>query len=135
MEGQIFVGIIEDWIKGLTKKPRGKEKVEKIDPDTPDSLLQPEDLQHFKSWLSLALRVTDVWSEGISVSPEEVVFSSAVRKTHSRLLKALSMFTDKELLDLFGPERANLIRGVANDVSYKASSTGNILLHSSPDMA
>lgn len=117
MEGNIFVGIIEDWLKGLTKKPKSAEKVELSSLETSDTPLLPEDFQRFKSWFLLALRVTDVWSGERSMKPEDVVFRSAVKRTHAKLLEALSMFSDKELLDIFGSERADKIRGVANEVS------------------
>lgn len=117
MEGQIFVGIIEDWLKGLSSRIGGETLME---PSrfSEESSIPAKDLQRFKSWFSLALRLTDVWSGNIPVTPEEFVFRTAVKETHSKLLKALSMFTDKELADLFGVERANQIRGVANEISF-----------------
>lgn len=131
MEGHIFVGILEDWLRGLAKGSGGEQKSCSTSQATTDTMLQPEDFQLFKSWFSLALRTTEVWSGDISLSPEDVVFSTAVKRTHTKLIKALSMFTDKELLDIFGPERANQIRGIANEVSYVPVSTGTMFVQTS----
>ncbi len=135
MEDKVFVEIIEDLLKGLTKGIGGEDKMDPGSKDPIDYGLQTEDLQRFKTWLSLALRFTDVWSEGISVVPEDAVFRSAVGKTHSRLLKALSMFTDKELLNLFGPERANQIRGIANEATFETVTVRAVSPHSSAEPA
>ncbi len=133
MEGHIFVGLIEDWIQGLAKRIKGDERPESVSTDAFDAFLQPEDIQRFKSWLSLALRITDTWTDGVSVFPEDVVVRSAVKRSHPKLLKALSMFTDKELLDLFGQERANQIRGVVNESAPQHTSSGTMLIYPSSD--
>lgn len=133
MEGQVFVGILEDWLRGLTRKSVDQESRGSRSQDTQETSLRPDDFNLFKNWFSLAIRITEVWSGDSPLTPEDVVFDSAVKKTHSRLLHALSMFTDKELLDLFGPERANRIRGITNEVSFDPVSIETIMIRPSAD--
>lgn len=135
MEGHIFVGILEDWIGELTRKSGDKKRARITAPNKSDPVLLPEDLEHFKSWFSLAMRITEVWSEGISMRPEDVVFNSAIKRTHSRLLEALSMFSDKELLDLFGSERASQIRGLANEATFTPTPTETVLVRPPVDIS
>lgn len=121
MEGHIFVGILEDWLSGLTGKSTGQEKRGSKALDKSNTPIQPDDFLRFKRWFYLALRVTEVWNGEIPMTPEDVVFSTVIKRTHTRLTEALSMFTDQELVDLFGQDGADQIRGISSEVKLEES--------------
>ena len=120
MDSTVFLRIIEDEYYNVLHQSNVRWRKDGAARPSLIQAIPMEDLLKFKQWFHYALKATEVQSGGASVRPEDVVIHAALQTAvippykplHPKLISVLSLFSENELVEIFGRNRVNSLKRV-----------------------
>ncbi len=120
MDSSVFLRIIEDEYYSALHQSNIRWRKDGAARPSLLEAIPMEDVLKFKQWFLYALKATEVQSNGAVVRPEDVVIHAALQMSvippykplHPKLISVLSLFSENELVEIFGRNRVNSLKRV-----------------------
>lgn len=124
MESTIFIHIIETEYQSMLSEAKGQWKKNEGSVVSFTKSMPMQRIERFKEWFVYAMKTIEVRVGDLPVQAEDAVLHAASKTSsvppyhslHPKIVRALALFSDEEMVEVFGSDRASHLKGMLNRI-------------------